>query len=358
MKRVFSLVATLLIIFSFFLMAIASNSTDNTNSSTEKATTSSPSTEDTDTLQPSSSKDDSAVDSIDPIVGEKTSFKDLGVGEVGRNDGVYIGLQYVKSMNYLPTALDKEEISGENEVILGFFELYNGTKDVQNVRPEQITCYADGTQVDGVDTYITVKADGVSKLYSANLDPGCQLLTVQDFEVQKGWSELKFYYDSVCIWTVSPNDVNEDDYKLSSLFDVDNSKQTTELNESIFQGDYDVQFQGVEVHKPKNQFIEDNYAVFKFHVTNNKEAAMDTSLMGYSMRAYQNNYYLGDASFAVDEKIDGYSNIFNVDSIEAGMSSDIYVAFALIEDTGTLYMVYDDGYITNHICGYVYTSIS
>ena len=59
----------------------------------------------------------------DPIVGNKTSFKDLKIGEVGKKGDVYVGLQYVKSSSTLPTMITPDEPSAGKTVILAFFEL-------------------------------------------------------------------------------------------------------------------------------------------------------------------------------------------------------------------------------------------
>ena len=72
------------------------------------------------------------------------------------------------------------------------------------------------------------------------------------------------------------------------------------------------------------------------------------------MRGYQNNYSLGDSSFALDEQIDGFSNIYSIDKIEAGMSANIYIAFDAFVEDGDLYMVFDDGYIQNSVRGTVF----
>ena len=42
------------------------------------------------------------------------------------------------------------------------------------------------------------------------------------------------------------------------------------------------------------------------------------------MAAYQSNYYLGDADYGIDDIIDGYSNFYNIDTIEPGITTNIY----------------------------------
>lgn len=314
------------------------------------------SSEDVSSGSPSVSVSGGSTDGADS--GHGGSFTDLGLGGIGEKNGVYIGLQYAKSMSYLPTALGEEGVPGDSEVLLAFFEFYNGTDSTKDARPEEITCYVDGEQAGDVETYIKVVVDGVRQHHNVNLDAGCQLLTVEDFEVKKGWSEVKFFYGSDCVWTITPADVSANDYNRTSMFDVNASRQITRQGEAIYSEDYEVRFDGVEVYRHENIVWSDtDYLIFKYRVTNNGVATLDTSLMGHKMRAYQDNFYLGDANFTQSEKIGGYINIFDIDSIEPGMSANIYVAFEAIKSSGTAYMVYDDGYITSHYCGTAYAEI-
>ena len=92
----------------------------------------------------------------------------------------------------------------------------------------------------------------------------------------------------------------------------------------------------------------------KFTINNTGNNPIDYSLAGYEMTAYQDNYYIGTASYGLDDKIDGYINIYNIDKIESGMSANIYVAFESFESGGDLYMVYDDGYVSNDVKGTVF----
>ena len=349
MKKVIASVLTIATLVSFALMAMASGSsrTSSTTGNTDGGANSvgTASTE--------------ATTTVDPIVGEKSSFKDLGVGDIGKKDGIYVGLQYVKTATFLPTKLGEEDLESGNIAILAFFEFFNGTDETKSVDPSKITCYVDGTQLDDVQTYIKVFVDGVHQYYNENLDAGCQLLTVQDFEVPSEWTEIKFFYKSDCVWTISQNDVSESEYERTTLFDIDNSKTITKEDEVIFSDGYEVQYKGMEIYHYERSYGNEDYIIVKFHVTNNGEGPLDTSVMGYKMRCYQDNFYLGDASFTLDKTISNYVDIHDIDSIEAGMSADIYLAFETTSgDTGSFYMIYDDGYISGHYCGSVYDVIA
>ena len=292
----------------------------------------------------------------DPIVGSKTSFKDMGLGDICKVDEYYVGLQYVKKMAYLPTALGKEEVSPDSEVILGFFEFFNGSWEEIKVNPGDITCYADGTQVGDVETYIKVEADGVKQFSYATLDSGYRLITCQDFDVPKDWKELKFFYSSNCIWTIRNDDVSEKDYTPDIMMYSIQKRDLTAVDDVIYSKEYEIQFKGHQLYYDEDAWFTSDYVVFKFRVTNKSSQELNTGLMGYDMRAYQDGTLLGDATYTLNDKVDGYINIFDVDSVAPGMSSNIYVAFEAKKKDSVWMMVYDDGYITPHYCGSVYVA--
>lgn|GEM_PF-3000303 len=292
----------------------------------------------------------------DPIVGHKTSFKDLKIGDIGRVGKEYVGLQYVKSMSYLPTAFGKETVPADHEVIIGFFDIYNNTGKELVFNRSSISCYADGIQVTEVENFLLSYVDGVTGETITTFDHSFQLLTALDFEVPKGWKELKFFFKSECVWTVTSEEVSTKEFKVSPMFPLNKDLSYTKEDEIIYQGNYTIQFKGAKHHRADN-YTKDNYLVFKFKLTNTGTSALETRLMGYNMRAYKDNYYIDTASFLTNEKIDGYTNIYDVDHIEPGMSANIYFAFDCAKETGNYYLIYDDGYISDHYCGYVYVEV-
>ena len=223
------------------------------------------------------------------------------------------------------------------------------------IHPEEITCYADGVQVEDVDNTFNVECDGIKQYYYPEIEGKAQLISVQDFEVPSGWSELKFFYESKCVWTVTPEDVQEDDFEFKSMYSLDIEREPTKEDTVIYQGDYEIIFKGVTDYTYENSVYGDEpYIVFKFTINNTGDAPIDYSFAGYNMTAYQDNYYIDTASYNLDDKVDGYSNIYNIDKIEAGMSANIYVAFDASVTNGDLYMVYDDGYVSNNRKGTVF----
>ena len=183
------------------------------------------------------------------------------------------------------------------------------------------------------------------------------MVSVQDFEVPKGWNELKFFYKSECVWTIGQDDVKTDDYKFESMYE-DNlapDRKNAEIGDKIYNGKYEIVFQGVTEYVYNNIVLGDTpMIIFKYTVNNTGSEAIDYQFAGYNMAAYQNNYFLGDSQYILDEKIEGYSNIYNIDSIEAGMSANIYIAFDAFGKGGDLFMVYEDGYISEDIKGTVF----
>ena len=328
-----------------------SNKIENTSPSTNTNS----GTKDNTKNNSSNNNNTTSTPKTDPFVGTRTSFKGMKLGEIGKEGKLYVSLNYVKKMNYLPTALGKETVSSDKEVIIGFFEFYNDADKAVKADIDSITCYVDGVQVTDVNTYFKVVVDDIHQLYSTDLDEHCQLITCQDFEVPKGWKEIRFYYNSNCYWTISQEDVKTDNYKLEQAFSIDHTPRKTLDGKVIYSepSGYTIVYKGAKIYKKSGS----NYVIFKFEIQNAMNEALDTSLMGYKMKAYQNNYLLGDSDFILSDKIDGFVNIYDIDSIEAGMSSKIYVAFEVDDTSGAFYMIYDDGYISSKVRGYVYDVI-
>ena len=325
------------------------NSNNNTNS--DKNSNSAPySNSNTNTNNNTNTYPDSIKK--DPVVGVRTTFTDMKLGEIGKSGGVYCSLNYVKRMSYLPTALGKETVASDKEVIIGFFEFYNHYSDPVKADIDAISCYVDGVKVKDVQTYIKVVVDGINQQYTTDLDNYCKLITCQDFEVTKGWKEIKFYYNSQCYWTISNDDVKTEKYNHKTAFDIETKRPKTAEGTVIYQGTdgYTITYKGISYHKTRYH----NYSLFLFEIKNVSGDSLNTSLMGYSMKAYADNYLLDDADLFLRDTINGYVNIFDVDSIEPGMTAKIYIAFETEKKPNSLYLIYDDGYITNKVRGKVY----
>lgn len=296
----------------------------------------------------------------DKIVGSKTSFKDLKLGDIGKHGDIYVGLQYVKRANVLYTDYGSEINPSEegNEILVGFFEFYNGGSKEVSVDPDDITCYVDGKQFTHVDTYVLTSIDGELQFNGGDLETGREMISAQDYEVPSGWSEAKFYYKSDCVWTISSADAATDDYQRQTLFDIDYKTDETKIDDIIYDEEYEVQFKGACIDHVEALLTDDYYVAFKFKITNTGNKTLDTSRLGHNMTCYQDNHLLDGSEWVYDDNIENYINVHNIDSIEPGMSSDVYVKFEVSKTTGDFLLIFDDGSLLNsHICGYVFTTI-
>ena len=94
---------------------------------------------------------------------------------------------------------------------------------------------------------------------------------------------------------------------------------------------------------------------FKYTVVNLEDHELNYEDVGRFAMGYQDNYYMGYADFLTSATIDGYSNVFDVDSIPAGMSAKIYMAFEKKFEGGeNYYMIYDEGDYERDIKGTTY----
>ena len=280
----------------------------------------------------------------DPYVGERYNFQNLRIGEVGKRGNTYVGLQYVKVMPRLPDGFGKKDFPIDHEVIVGFFEFFNCNTKTTEYDYFDITCYADGIQVNHATPYRGT-IDEVMQYYDFDLDPGYTALNFADFEVKKGWKEIKFFYGSECSWTIENTEVSEKPYERTSLFTVSQTAEPTALDTVIYAENYDIQYKGC--------CFKDDYLIFKFHITNKMSTELDMAYMGFKMRAYQDMVFIGDAT-STRGTVDEYTNIWNITSLAPGMSANIYLAFGKINESPYVTLSYDDGFISHHYCGTVY----
>lgn len=279
----------------------------------------------------------------------------LKVGDIGVINNMYVGLAYVKRMSYLPGFNDKyDDIGPDREVILAFFDFYNDSNSYASAEPYSITCYVDGYQVEDVNLIRRVKCDGILQYSKEKIADHGQMISVQDFDVPVNWKEIKLYYKSECVWTVHQEDVKSEEYVFQTMYpNLTITRTPVRVGDIVFHEDYDIIFQGVTEYTDTNRLYGDRtYIIFKYTIHNTGKTPINYEKAGYRMKAYQNNYFIGDANYTIDEQIDGYSNIYNIDSIEPGMSANIYLAFdRMIEmkNCRDYYMIYNDGYNSDKI---------
>lgn len=300
--------------------------------------------------------EENMIESAKETVNISSDFSNMRLGDIGKSNDLYVSLTYVKRMSGLPTALDSvEPVDAGKEVILGFFDIYNNSGKEQFVNFTGITCYADGVKVDNVETSWKVRCDNILQFYGDNLQKHMKVVSVHDFEVPSGWNELKFFYNSECVWTISQSDVSEEAFVHNSPYEKNESFDITEEGTVVYDSNFQLTYMGKEEYTEENSYWGNNeYIIFKFLINNTGDQALDYLLAGYEMQAYGNGYLLGDASFGLDDKIGEYINIYDIDSIEKGMSAYIYVAFNIYDEYDNYYMIYDDGYISNDVKATLY----
>ena len=283
------------------------------------------------------------------------AYDNMKLGEIGQNDGIYVGLSYVKEMSSLPVTWgDNEPVSSpDNEVIIGFFDYFNPLNKRVYIKPDNITCYADGVQVSDIETMVKVAVDGVRQYHYSYLDPGTKVMSVSDFEVPKSWEELKFFYNSECIWTIHKEDVSTEDYVFDSLYkDVKVNFEETKEGDAIYSDTYEIVFDGFELYDWKDYKETKKMAVFKFTYNNTSDEPISFNFL--SCIAYQDGYIMDENhEYDMEDKIGDYINCSDVKSIEKGMTAKVYIGFPVKDDRAMdFYIAMDDGDDTPE--GYVY----
>ena len=279
----------------------------------------------------------------------------LSIGDIASNGNYYVGLACVRSLNNVQTAVNgySEEISSGQEVIYPIIQVYNNSNTMRTFWDSGISVYADSIQGNDPDTIYKVGVDGIDELDSYCIDPGGTAVVITAFVVDEGWSELTIFLDDVS-WTVTPDEISSSPYSYSCMFG-ETSLEQTPANTVVYSGDYELTYDGFEFYTYSNMFTGDErFAVFEFTVNNTSSTSLDYDLVGYEMRGYCNSRLLDDASYILDESINGYSNVYDVESVHAGMTSRVYVAFPILDDdSGVFECYYDAGYISNNTLAHV-----
>ena len=276
----------------------------------------------------------------------------LSVGEIAKSGNSYFGLASVRSLGEVQTAIKdySVKISNTQEVIYPIIEIYNCSDKAQTYRTGDISVYADSIKGADPDTIYLVGVDNIKQLHSYEVDPNKTALIIDAFVVNKGWSELTIFYGDLS-WTLTPDDVSREAYSFSSLFNLSPNYDITEPGSKIYSEKFELVFDGIEIYK--NEIIKDNYVVFEFTINNTSEEKLDFSNVGHEMKAYWNNQLLDSAAYTLDDNINGYSNVFYIEDIHAGMTAKVYVAVEVQDTTGVYECYFDIGYIKNERIGYV-----
>ena len=276
----------------------------------------------------------------------------MNVGEIAKSGNSYFGLANVRSLGEVQTAIKdySVNISDSQEVIYPIIEVYNCSDKAQTYNTGNISVYADSIKGSDPDTIYLVGVDNIKQLHSYEVDPNKTALIIDAFVVDKGWSELTIYYGDIS-WTLTPEDINHEAYSFSTLFNLSSNYSFTEPGTKIYSEKFELVFDGTEMYK--NSFIKEDYVIFEFTINNTSEEKLDLSNVGHEMKAYWNNQLLDSATYTLNDNINGYSNVFDVDEIHAGMTAKVYVAVEVQDTTGVFECYFDIGYIKNERIGYV-----
>ena len=277
---------------------------------------------------------------------EKTSG--MAMGDIAKDGEFYISLLGVRLNNKIQTAIRNYSVDIEDsrETIYVFMELYNDSKKILTYSKSDISFYIDSVLAADPDTVYLVGLDGFDEFQSYKVDPGRKALLVAACVVEKGWKELTVYSSNIS-WTVTSNDILHDKFVYESVFNIEDNNPITENGSAVYNKKYDLIYDGMEIYRHSDLLGEEYYAVFKFTINNTSSEDIDYSLVGYNMRGYQDMCLLDGATYTMNDTVNGYTNVYSVDLIKAGLSAKIYVAYPVIENGGKFECVYDVGYIGN-----------
>lgn len=277
---------------------------------------------------------------------------DMRIGEICSAGGFEIGLLFARTYNSVHTAVFDytEDVPDGYEVATCIFEVHNPFGGTSMFNKEGITAYADGLQAPEPDTWYLVSCDGVDELQSYEIDGGRWAYVVTVFQVPIGWSEMSFFYNN-CKWTITPEDISGNEFEVgSSLY----GERTVSVNSMepgtlCYSGNYNLTYDGFEIYTDSGYWETTNYAVFEFTIENTQATELDYSLVGFNMRGYEDGILLDNADYSLGT-INGYTNIFDIETIQAGMSARVFVAFPLMYSNAESFeCYYDTGYIVNEL---------
>lgn len=285
-----------------------------------------------------SSKNNNAAE--EPVV----KLTDLEVGTVVEVGDLEIGLSYVKRSGSHTDAMGSNvEVAAGDEVIYAFFEVHNAGEKLLNISKNKVSAYADSTKIEAVPDYMLFEEDNIKEYQSYEIDGGKYAIVPFNFEVKKGWETVTIFYDDYS-WTIDATDVTNNPYTFVSLFEHEENFVPTQVGDSKELSKYTLKFDGVATI-PQKYSWSGPWVAFKFTLNNTDSEELDLGLVGYEMRGYLNDYLTDDASYTLDDNLNGYINIFNVEEVKPGMNAKVYVAFEIQETHGQFSMAFDDGYI-------------
>lgn len=282
---------------------------------------------------------------------------DMRVGEIGQYDeALYCGLACVRVMDNVESEYTREQLRDyhydipvvydNQEVIYPLIHVYNNSDELQFIANSHISLYVDSMQIEATDPEFALFVDGMEARNSNPIDAGETALVTRPFIVDKGWSEIKVFCESLS-WTITPDDVKTDTYTYESMFSSAISYEFNEPGDVLYSDLLEVIYDGYEMQTINSR----QYIVFEFSVNNRTNDTLEYRVGGSDMyinsRAYNNSRLLASANHYMQDGISGYSNLYNSmvyrSSLEvhAGMSARFYIAFETMNTEGVFECYFD-----------------
>ncbi|GEM_PF-3816594 len=276
---------------------------------------------------------------------------EMKIGQYGKAGDLFVGLSGVRRIGYVETATSfyTQDIDSNQEMIYVILEVKNNSDKILTYSKSNISVYVDGIIAPEPDCIYLLAIDGIQEYQSYELDAYAKSLVIFGCLADKGWNELSIFSGNLQ-WKVTSDADLDTIYHYTSLFN-DSDVKYDYSNKTLDAKNHEIVYDGFTIHTMDILGDTQKYAVFMVTINNTSSESIDYSLVGYNMRAYQNNILLDDCNYVMDEVIDGYQNIFNIDDLKPGMTAKVYLSFEINSETGIFKLAFDEGYITNEYYG-------
>lgn len=282
---------------------------------------------------------------------------DMSVGQIGKYDeNLYCGLACVRVMDNVESEYTRQQLRNYNyeipavfddqEVIYPLIHVYNNSDELQFIGNSHISLYADSMQIEATEPEFVVFVDGIEIRKSNPIDSGETALMTSPFIVDKGWTEIKVFCESLS-WTITPDDVKTDPYTYESMFSSAISNEFNQPGDVIYSDLLEVTYDGCEIKSINSR----QYIVFEFTVNNRTNDTLEYRVGGtdfyINSRAYSNSRLLPGANHFMDDVISGYSNLYDSNvywhslEVHSGMTSRFYIAFETMNSDGVFECYFD-----------------
>lgn len=268
-----------------------------------------------------------------------TDPMNMRMGDIYDDDLLYIGLSYAKVSDHVTTVFDDPiSVAPDRQALVVFFDVYNGSEELRTIDERSFSCYVDGILCTRVNSDFYVMQDGITDQFPSEVYSTTNKMVLAHFDIPKEWDEIKLFYNSSYNWTLTKNDISTKPFEFHSMYDI-NHLEATQEKSVIYDDEYEVRYDGYDYISWDNE----KYLITKFTVTNTGMTELDYSSICQEMRCYPDNYVTYRPEFLFDDKVDGYVNAFNIDTIQAGMTAKLYFAFEIDTEHDYYRIIYKTG---------------